>query len=73
MTLAESESWQVGTKLEAQVELSLKRSGEGSTLAKIIRIMYTLVITLRLMYKLYNKGFLNIPKEGYYIETKQCI
>ena len=51
MTLAKSESRQVGTKLEAQVELSLKRSGEGLTLAKITRIMYILVITLRLMYK----------------------
>jgi hypothetical protein len=34
MTLAKSESRQVGTKLEAQVELSLKHSGEGLTLAK---------------------------------------
>ena len=35
--------------------------------------MYVLVITLWLMYKLYNKGFFNIPTEGYYIGTKQCI
>jgi hypothetical protein len=33
MTLAENESRQIGTKFEAQVELSLKRSGMGLTLA----------------------------------------
>jgi hypothetical protein len=32
MTLAENESRQVGTRFEAQVELSLKRSGMGLTL-----------------------------------------
>jgi hypothetical protein len=32
MRLAENESRQVGTRFEAQVELSLKRSGMGLTL-----------------------------------------